>query len=85
MYFATMLEFNCLTSILPLVCDEFHKYMCNPSYDGIDDITVNSDPVYTPIEYEPITYTDDPDLPFVALETKEPTDVVDGKSQVLVI
>ena len=71
MYFAIIQEFNRLTSILPLVCDEFNKYMCDPSYDGIDEITADSDPVYTPIEYEPITYTDDPDLPFEALETKE--------------
>ena len=59
--------------------------MCDPSYDGIDETTVNSDLVYTPIEYEPITYTDDPDLPFVALDTKESTTYVDGKSQVLVV
>ena len=85
MYFAIIQEFNRLTSILPLVCDEFNKYMCDPSYDGIDEITVNSDPVYTPIEYEPITYTDDPDLPFVALDTKESTTYVDGKSQVSVV
>ena len=85
MYFAIIQEFNRLTSILPLVCDEFNKYMCDPSYDDIDEITVNSDPVYTPIEYEPITYTDDPDLPFEALETKESTSKVDGKSQVSVV
>ena len=53
--------------------------MCDPTYDDIDDITEDSDPVFTPIVYEPITYPDDPALPFEKLTTVKPTEKVDGK------
>ena len=55
--------------------------MCDPSYDGIDEITDDSSPAYTPIEYEPITYPDDPPLPFTALTQRASIDKVDQDQQ----
>jgi len=65
-----------------LVCDEFDKYMCDPTYDGIDEITTDdSDPVYTPIEYEPIAYPPPSPLSFTPLDKKTAPDLVDHDQQ----
>lgn len=65
-----------------IVCDTFDQYLCDPTYDGIDEITVNdTEPIFTPIEYNPIIYPPPSPLSFTPLDKKTAPHLVNHDQQ----